>query len=99
MKFLRIAGRILLGFVLMLVIGLLIALYIYRDIPAEVLEAKYANDASQFMQVAGVRVHYRDEGPRDGPVVVLVLANFASLLGWESWAEALKTSTESSVLT
>jgi pimeloyl-ACP methyl ester carboxylesterase len=74
----------------MLVIGLLIALYIYRDIPADVLEAKYANDASQFMEVAGVRVHYRDEGPRDGPVVVLVHANFASLLGWESWAEALK---------
>lgn len=90
MKFLRIAGRILVGLVLMLVIGLLIALYIYRDIPADVLEAKYANDASQFMQVAGVRVHYRDEGPRDGPVVVLVHANFASLLGWESWAEALK---------
>ncbi len=90
MKFLRIAGRILVGLVLMLVIGLLIALYIYRDIPADVLEAKYANDASQFMEVAGVRVHYRDEGPRDGPVVVLVHANFASLLGWESWAEALK---------
>ena len=90
MKFLRIMGKILAGLVLLLVIATLIALYAYRDIPAEVLEAKYANDASQFMEVAGVRIHYRDEGPRDAPAVVLVHANFASLLGWEPWAEALK---------
>jgi pimeloyl-ACP methyl ester carboxylesterase len=90
MKFLRIIGRVLLGLVGLLVIGMLVAAYIYRDIPAAVLEAKYANEASQFMEIAGVRVHYRDEGPRDAPVVVLVHANFASLLGWEPWAEALK---------
>ena len=90
MKFLRIMGKILAGLVLLLVMATLIALYAYRDIPAEVLEAKYANDASQFMEVAGVRIHYRDEGPRDAPAVVLVHANFASLLGWEPWAEVLK---------
>jgi pimeloyl-ACP methyl ester carboxylesterase len=92
MKFLRFIGKCLLGLAALLFVGLLIALFVYRDIPAEKLEAKYTNEASQFMEVAGVRVHYRDEGPQNAPVVVLVHANFASLLGWESWAEALKDS-------
>ncbi|MCP4000965.1 MAG: alpha/beta hydrolase [Gammaproteobacteria bacterium] len=90
MKFLRIMGKILAGLLLLLVLASLIALYVYRDIPREVLEAKYTNEASQFTEVAGVRIHYRDEGPRDAPAVVLIHANFASLLGWEPWAEALK---------
>ena len=92
MKFLRFVGKCLLGLVALLFAGLLVALFIYRDIPAEKLEAEYTNEASQFMDVAGVRVHYRDEGPRNAPAVVLVHANFASLLGWEPWAEALKDS-------
>jgi pimeloyl-ACP methyl ester carboxylesterase len=90
MKFLRILGKLLAGLGVLLVLAILIALYVYRDIPAEVLEAKYTNEASQFIEIEGVRIHYRDEGPRDGPAVVLVHANFASLLGWEPWAEALK---------
>jgi len=90
MKFLRITGRILGGLVLILAIAFVVAAWQYRDIPASTLEAKYTNEASRFMNVAGARIHYRDEGPRDGPVVVLVHANFASMLGWEPWAEALK---------
>ena len=68
----------------------MVAAWAYQDIPAATLEAKYANEASRYMNVAGARIHYRDEGPRDAPAVVLVHANFASLLGWEPWAEALK---------
>ena len=90
MKYLRIAGWILGGLVATLAIAFLLAAWAYRDIPAATLEAKYANEASRFMNVAGARIHYRDEGPRDGPAVLLVHANFASLLGWEPWAEALK---------
>ena len=90
MKFLRITGWILGGLVLILAVAFVVAAWQYRDIPATTLEAKYANEASRFMNVAGARIHYRDEGPRDGPVVVLVHANFASLLGWEPWADALK---------
>lgn len=92
MKFLRILGKIFLGLVVLLVAGLLYALFIYRDISAEDLEARYANEASEFIEIEGVRVHYRDEGPRDRPAVVLIHANFASLLGWDDWAEALKDS-------
>ena len=71
MKFLRIVGKVLLGLIGLCVVALLIALYAYRDVPVEVLEARYANEAAQFMEIAGVRVHYRDEGPRDAPVLVL----------------------------
>jgi pimeloyl-ACP methyl ester carboxylesterase len=92
MKFLRFLGKLLKGIAAVLIVALIGALIIYRDIPADVLEARYANEASQFIEVAGVRIHYRDEGPRDAPVVVLVHANFASLLGWEPWAEALQDS-------
>ncbi len=66
----------------------LAAMWVYRDIPADVLEGRYANEASRFMNLEGVRVHYRDEG--SGPPLVLIHANFASLLGWEPWVEALK---------
>lgn len=86
MKFLKALGVLL----LMIIIGLAIALWAYRDIPREQLEAKYMNSESRFMNVAGARLHYRDEGPRDAPAVLLIHANFASLLGWEPWVEALK---------
>lgn len=61
-----------------------------RDIPYETLEAKYAGPASQFMALPdGVRVHLRDEGPRDAPAVVLVHGFAASLHAWEPWSQRL----------
>jgi pimeloyl-ACP methyl ester carboxylesterase len=92
MKLLRITGWIIVGLLAFAAIGFAVAAWVYRDIPAADLEARYANEASRFMNVAGTRIHYRDEGPPDAPAVVLVHANFASLLGWEPWAEALKDS-------
>jgi pimeloyl-ACP methyl ester carboxylesterase len=89
-KFLRIVTWLFAGLAVTAVIAFAIAAWMYRDIPAADLEAKYANEASRFLNVAGVRIHYRDEGPRDAPALVLVHANFASLLGWKPWAEALK---------
>jgi pimeloyl-ACP methyl ester carboxylesterase len=89
-KFFRIMAAIFGVFVLGILLASAVAAWLYRDIPAAELEEKYANSASRFMNVAGVRIHYRDEGPRDGPAVVLIHANFASLLGWEPWVEALK---------
>jgi pimeloyl-ACP methyl ester carboxylesterase len=38
----------------------------------------------------GVRVHYRDEGPRGAPTVVLVHGFAASLHAWEPWVSRLK---------
>ena len=90
MKFLRFLGYSLLALVVALAIGVVIAMWVYRDIPAEQLEAKYAGPASRFINIEGVRIHYRDEG--SGPPVVLIHANFASLLGWDPWVEALQDS-------
>jgi pimeloyl-ACP methyl ester carboxylesterase len=90
MKFLRFLGYGMLALMLVLAIAVVIATWIYRDIPAEQLEAKYAGPASRFINIDGVRIHYRDEG--EGPAVVLIHANFASLLGWDPWVEALQES-------
>lgn len=70
-------------------LGFLIAAWVYRDIPADVLEAKYTNSASKFLNVDGVRIHYRDEG--SGPPLVLIHANFGSLLSWDGWVDSLKS--------
>jgi pimeloyl-ACP methyl ester carboxylesterase len=64
------------------------AVWIYRDIPTDELELKYASPPSQFVEVDGVRFHYRDEG--QGPVIVLIHANWANMLDWEPWVAALK---------
>lgn len=60
------------------------------DIPFERLEAKYASPASRYMELPGdLRVHYRDEGPREAPAIVLVHGFAASLHAWEPWVQRL----------
>ena len=88
MKFLRYLGFGLLIVAAMLSFAVAIALWAYQDIPAVELEAKYAGPASRFINIDGVRIHYRDEGK--GPVVVLLHANFGNLIGWDPWVEALQ---------
>ena len=43
------------------------------DRPAEALAARWAPPPSQFVDVAGMRVHVRDEGPRDDPRPIVLL--------------------------
>ena len=76
------------GLVALALISFAVAAWIWRDIPAERLEARYGTEASRFAAIDGARIHYRDEG--QGPAVVLIHANFASLIGWDPWVEALK---------
>lgn len=60
------------------------------DLPAAEVEALYAGPASQFLLLPdGVRLHLRDEGRRDAPVVVLLHGSNASLHTWEPWVRAL----------
>ncbi|MEO7386458.1 MAG: alpha/beta hydrolase [Gammaproteobacteria bacterium] len=84
----RLIGRSLLILAVLGLLGLGIALWAYRDIPGAELEAKYADATSKFMTIDGVRFHYRDEG--QGPVVVLIHANFSNLIDWDPWVAALK---------
>ncbi|MFQ5633711.1 MAG: alpha/beta fold hydrolase [Gammaproteobacteria bacterium] len=90
MKALRILGTVFGAMLLALAIATLIALWVYRDIPAVQLEARYAGPASRFMNIDGARIHYRDEG--EGPAVLLLHANFGNLIGWDPWVDALKDS-------
>lgn len=61
--------------------------WIYRDIPASDLEAKYASHPSKFVEVDGVRFHVRQEG--QGPDVVLLHASFGNLFMWDGWVDHL----------
>ena len=60
------------------------------DIPREKLLNKYANDASQFIELNGMEVHYRDEG--QGFPLVLIHGTASSLHTWDVWTEELKDS-------
>jgi pimeloyl-ACP methyl ester carboxylesterase len=60
------------------------------DIPRSVLEAKYASPPSQFIVLPdGARAHVRDQGNKNGPVLVLVHGSNASLFTWEPWVTRL----------
>jgi pimeloyl-ACP methyl ester carboxylesterase len=90
MKLRHILGYMIATLAVAMVIGLGLALWAYRDIPADVLEAKYANRASRFINIDGARIHFRDEG--EGPAVLLLHANFGNLIGWDPWVDTLKDS-------
>lgn len=54
------------------------------DTDPAAMEAKYTNEASQFVEGPnGLRVHYRDQGNRNGVPIVLVHGTAASLHTWE----------------
>ncbi|GJE56435.1 alpha/beta fold hydrolase [Methylobacterium thuringiense] len=53
------------------------------------LEARYSDALTDFVAVAGVRLHVRDSGPRDAPAIVMLHGFGSSLHTWEPWAEAL----------
>jgi pimeloyl-ACP methyl ester carboxylesterase len=62
------------------------------DRPVESLMARWApaESASRFVEVRGMRVHVRDEGPRsDAQPIVLLHGTSASLHTWDGWAQEL----------
>lgn len=61
------------------------------DRPVDALKARWAPPPSQFVAVAGMQVHLRDEGPRDDlEPLVLLHGTSASLHTWDGWAAALR---------
>lgn len=85
-------GRILLIGVAVIagLLALAWAVFATPDIPAATLKAKYANAASQFIELTpGTTIHMRDEGPRGGFPVVLIHGSNASLHTWEPWVQRL----------
>lgn len=60
------------------------------DRPVSALTARWGQAPSQFLEVDGMRVHVRDEGPRDDPMpIVLLHGTSASLHTWDGWVQKL----------
>lgn len=69
----------------------LLALAWTPDRPVESLLARWAAPPSQFVEVAGLQAHVRDEGRRDDPEpIVLLHGTGASLHTWDGWADTLR---------
>src|SRR5580692_9623190 len=87
--------RVFLGIVAAIA-AVLVGAYFYLsvpEIPRATLEAKYGTPPSQYLTLAdGARVHYRDRGPRNAPVLVLIHGSNASLFTWEPWTKRLDDS-------
>jgi pimeloyl-ACP methyl ester carboxylesterase len=84
---------IVLGIVaaLALALGAFIAATWAPERSVEELKARWAPPPSVFIDVMGMKVHVRDEGPRDDPSpIVLLHGGGSSLHAWEGWAQALK---------
>jgi pimeloyl-ACP methyl ester carboxylesterase len=77
--------------VLGLAVGAFIALTWAPELSVDELKARWAKPPSQFIEVAGMQVHVRDEGPRDDPApLVLMHGTGSSLHAWDGWVDALK---------
>src|SRR5260221_13269701 len=89
----RFALRVV-GILLLLVVGAAAAFIVANkvpDRPVEELKARWAPPPSQFIEIAGMQVHLRDEGPREDPLpLVLLHGTSSSLHTWEGWTQALK---------
>lgn len=83
----------LIKWLIVLLLALLAALFFWGyapDTQAAQMETKYGNAASRFAELEpGLRIHYRDEGKRDGRVLVLIHGSNASLHTWEQWVAVL----------
>jgi pimeloyl-ACP methyl ester carboxylesterase len=83
--FLRLVG------VLLLLTAFAVPLLRAPDRPVDTLVARWAQPPSEFMDLDGQLVHYRDEG-RQGDAVPIVLLHgaSASLHTWDGWTKALR---------
>ena len=59
------------------------------EMPLSDLHNLYSNTESQWMNVNGMRIHYRDEGNPDGQPIVLVHGILSSLHTWDGWQQGL----------
>ncbi len=56
----------------------------------EELRRKYADAQSRYAEIGGLKIHYKDEGPRSAPVLFMVHGSESSLRTWDRIALALK---------
>lgn len=56
----------------------------------EQLRKLYADRQSRFLDVGGLSIHYKDEGPRTAPVLLMVHGSESSLRTWDRITQVLK---------
>ncbi|MEN6472998.1 MAG: alpha/beta hydrolase, partial [Syntrophaceae bacterium] len=59
--------------VLVAAAGVFIAANRVPDRTVDELKARWAPAPSQFIEIAGMQVHLRDEGPKDDPMPIVLL--------------------------
>jgi pimeloyl-ACP methyl ester carboxylesterase len=90
---LKIGLKLISGFLLLLIVsvGILLAINWAPDRTVDELKYKWAKPPSEFVDIAGMQIHLRDEGPRDDPQpIVLLHGTSASLHTWNGWTDILK---------
>lgn len=80
-----------LGLAAALILALLLFHY-HSNIPLEELKARYTYPDSRFVDIQGMKVHFRRSGV--GPPLLLLHGTGSSLHTWEGWTEALRDSFE-----
>lgn len=77
---------------LLVVLLLLIGVFAWAwtpDKPLDELKLRYSGGPEDFREIAGTRLHVRDQGPRDAPAVILLHGFGSSLHTWEGWSAGL----------
>jgi len=84
----------LIGWLFLLLVVAAVTFIVVNRVPdrsVEELKARWAQSPSQFVEIAGMQVHLRDEGPReDSTPIVLLHGTSSSLHTWDGWVNALK---------
>lgn len=57
------------------------------DLPRAELEARYLRSPADLVEIAGTRLHLRDEGPREAPALLFLHGFGSSLQTWDDWAD------------
>lgn len=77
--------------VLVLAVAAAVIAFWAPDRPVSELRGRWAPPPSTFVDIAGMNVHMRDEGPRDDPLpIVLLHGTSVSLHTWQGWVGQLK---------
>ncbi|MBX7501917.1 alpha/beta hydrolase [Qipengyuania sp. YG27] len=76
-----------------LLLALVVAFFVLRvpDTDPDAMYAKYGAPPSRMLAIDGDRrIHVRDEGPRDAPVIILLHGSNSDLHTWQKWVDELK---------
>jgi pimeloyl-ACP methyl ester carboxylesterase len=89
----KVSTKVIIGalVIVVLMVGAAVAISWAPDKTVAQLAPRWALPPSKFVDIAGMRVHVRDQGPAEDPVpIILIHGTSASLHTWEGWVNALR---------